>query len=1132
MAVADPALVNAFEVACRDAQVASTRPAAEAALHRLAASPDAVPVALAVAESTSSPVARFHAAAALRAAARDTWSALSLSHRYGPHSLRYWLVNLVFSKPTLLPFERVALLRVAAFLARRSFLEESVPDRDLFFSSLCDSTLAPDTPHHASVAASELIDLLIDEFLAPSLSSAPAVEREILARARHMFTSPAGHMVRLFRAVTATLAHLCSMDAASLTSPSFEARAVPVLSAIYRVVSADFHYTQPNVHSEQLLEDGLSSPSDSLEVVVIYSFSDSKWASFVDDMPALLRMCFVMTASQIAVQNDCESDVLAKAMQIIIAISAISKSSYRTQDVRRNVLTSVMQGINEQKWCSSSIGAVRLAYAEVWRRISCAHGLESVGSVNDNFLEVFTKDTCEEMKSAAVRLAQPDGDEDVFSMDVSDMLLETWANLALQADDGSSITEHKLCPNIERVVYHFIRMSLRASGEAAAVYSNSSHTDVDEDFGFEDTSLDDSRLSVAAILTRFVLPKTVPAIAQSLLQATESVFSWTPAQAQHAKMPLHLYQEDLYFLIRFTCAILADEAKGEYPSIPIQFMPPVYPNHTKNAHDAYQNPPIHARSLISVLMQVAEKETNLINRLGVHCEQASPRVASSLLNTLCRICRTYLVPVATSSPQPSFQEIVGQPFIDLSINCCFVKALEAISRRAFETDIAESAALLLSTLAARASIYPIIRESQVWHNLLRAGAEAYQTLPPTAVQDIGRSLTSVLGDVVAERLLIPAYKSMNDFADVRHVSADAADRAIATVYLLRGAAKCDNVGVATKQTLLRSLQTPEGVVASCAKAFGKVRPDVGRALINLADDIVYSCHSILLEDEERILLSNILKLIKLHTDIVASQMNELSIDELSCDIEDIISLLSRILDEDISADYGEVCFFGLSTVLPLISDAALALPSVSLSFFRFITNLVFRQPEKLSFLPPDLCRKILHTIDVQRGSLNVGSERRGLEAIAALATTELMSDGKKGPSSTVVQAALRGFLTAIFNGIASGSAHMTNMDAAADAILPLLMVNSTGSISMLEELGQALLVSSGNSSDVRQALQELNACASEAGAIYGPDIDKYAPMERNTIRLMAAKKFRKAISTFSEKTRSNLLSAAIEASTQ
>lgn len=1121
--MANTASVAIFEQACSDAQVPSTRAAAERTLEHLVAHPDIVNVALVVATQTNSPFARFHASTALRQAAVRQWRSLPVRLRVGRESLRNVLVQLVLSGRNLSSLERGSLLRTAATLARQAYLEENAADREVFFDSVCAAAVSQ-ADILPSTSATELLNVLLEEFTQPSLpASCTALDRELLVQTRASFISTSGHLVPLLQAASAVLNRVLT-ETSEQNRPEFDPRSLPALSAIYVALTTD--PSQPVLTAEEAaVEFGDDTVFEVHENVVINSFIGPEWASVMEHLPHILRICLRFTTSHGTFSSSELPDVVVRATHVISSVAAISHKCFRSQEDSLTVLAMLMDGVHGQGWAESENGAIRLAHADMWLSVSCAHGLTYLERLGSKCLQLFTESTCSEMNRAAVLCSFVGSEDDMYAMDVADVLLRTWANLALQGDDGCTENMHRLSENIAKVMVHFTRMSLRGFGDNTELYA-ASQQDAEEDFGFEDMSIADTRVGTAAILMRYVVVDMAPAIVQSLHACSEAVIKWADIVTKSKRSStLDVYQEDLFFLIRLAVAVLADEAKGEHPSVPVQFLP--LPSQGGNI-DGQNHSELSAQVqlLLSALFDVSQKETMLIEKRGVHCDEASPRVGAAILVALSRVARTYLIPLSTGGNSPPASEIViGSGMMHNGRVGCLKKAMEGISKRGFEPDVAEAAAGLLSTLATGSSVYPDIRNSEVWHSLLNAGTQAYQTLPAQAVRLLGKSLTVVLGDVVSDHLLLPAYNSLQSFAEAKDQSADAADRAIATLNLLRGAAECDfaTKGARTQQALLMFVQAPNGIAFSCAKAFGRVRPDVARTLIRLADDIVSSALPILPEAASRELLTNVVTIVQMHASIVASYMTEVSDDELGTDIAEIVGVMSRILDEEAGVDVGEACYYGLATLLPIMSDGLLSLPSVSVGFFQLILQLVYKHPNKLVLGQPDFSGKILQTIDLQRTSVNIGSERRSLEAIASLAKARVTMM-KDGPSSGVVDAALFRFLKSIFDGIASGSAHMSNLDAAADALLPLVHLKQNGHSSAFEQLGQALLTASGNDGNVRAAMQYLAQTASEAGVVHGFQGKSVAA--RST-QIQASKAFRESVVNFSTTTRKCLLSIAI-----
>lgn len=1143
-------LVAAFEQASDDAQVAATRPAAEHTLSTLSSRSDSISLALFVLQSTTSSVARFYAAATLRSAARERWHSIPHLHRYGPTSFRHFLVNLVLSRPNLLQFERVAILRTAAYLTHRVYLEEPNDLRNDFYSFLSATVSSHQTSPHDVFVTIELMDLILDEFLSSSATSTTSfnfVERKLFVSCRNVFTSPQGHILLFFQSALQMLQNLLTIaPVSSFESSEFSARAVPALSIIHRIITTDF-YSDPVPTTDRQAIGPLSSAnsSDALEPVVINNFNSPEWQPLVRLIPFVLNVSLTVISALISSPTTSpDSSVLTYALNTVTAVAAVSHNSYNIEPSSQSALAIIMEGTCNTRWSASLLRPVRLAYAEVWRRVSCAHGITKVVQLSSNYIATFTADTCDQMKATARHMFEtPDPNGDLFSLDIIDLLMETWANLALQADDGSALANNPLSASIEQVVIHFISVFLRTSGEFSSRFRGTL-PDLEEDMGFEDSSLDDSRISVTAILTRFVLDKTVPALTQSLLKTCEKIVRWPLGEPNANGLPLDLYQEDLFFLIQLCSAVLTDEAKGEYPSVPTQFLPPSIIDGSGNGQRTKHT---FAQQLISALLNVAEEETRLLQERSVHCSEASPRVGSAVLDSLSRIMQTYLAPLNTSHVAVTFEIVGGIEAVSRARKICFKKCMEGLTMRGFENDVAESAGRLLASIATASKQFPELKDITVWEGILQSGVQAFEALPPSTVQNVGKSLVTVLGDSVAERMIIPAVNSLDALTGSQSHWANAGERVVTIINLLRGAARCDVSGDYTRRVLLQSLKVPEGTAARCVRSFGSLRPDVSRSLLRLADEVIYSSIPFLNDKDCKELMSNVVALIKMHVDIVQACS-----DDIGTDVEEMLLVLTHVLDEEVEVNVGEACFQGLSTILALLNEAVLDIPAVNKVYFGFVAQLVSAHADRLCQLPEDFCSKILQSINVQRLSYDPGSERKALEAISALARSQLSKDqqcNREGSeilfgsgwdrsaknnnfrSYRVVGQGLQEFLCHIFETITKGGAHMTNLDAAADALLPLLHIHYKDEagqmVSAFDKAGLALMKSSGNSKALHEALMRLGQAANEAGVAHGFRVHdgemsqletRDGSYERSAL-LQASRKFREAVAQFSQEAR-------------
>ena len=113
-------------------------------------------------------------------------------------------------------------------------------------------------------------------------------------------------------------------------------------------------------------------------------------------------------------------------------------------------------------------------------------------------------------------------------------------------------------------------------------------------------------------------------------------------------------------------------------------------------------------------------------------------------------------------------------------------------------------------------------------------------------------------------------------------------------------------------------------------------------------------------------------------------------------------------------------------------------------------------------------------------------------------------------------------------GIASGDAFASNMDASADALLPLIHVRQGGRTSAFEKIGRELLAEAENSPTLRAAIQELGHSAAVAGVSFGFSRPSTSHASSNRLaELQASKSFRESVMRFSDIARKCLLSVAI-----
>ncbi len=1118
MSRVDPSFVSAFEQLCRDAQVPATRAAAEASLLQLRESDDAVNQAVGVIETSSSSVARFHAAAVLREVVLNRWNLLPQEQRYGPASLRVWAVTVVANNTTMMPFERKSVLGAAAAFFRRAYIEEPAQSQQSFLQLLSDVATRRDSPTSAAVAALELLDMLAEEFLTPK--SLKGVEIEIMTRARPQFLKGDGHVVTIFRAaldsLRTTIAITSELDPATL-----ESRCNPALGVLARTLTLSL--TKPDFQAPEV-SDEANGQSGDMELASVLRL-DASWTPLVTQVLEAVQISFNLIDIASSYSQDSEEAQLPNAAtQVILAASAISKSSYPSTEMASSLLRHMLSGVEGQHWISSDDSSERVAYAEVWRQVSSSHGLQGLTVFGEEVFKTFANNTCEELRRNSELLLSASQDDLLGIMDITDLLLETWATFAYECSNAGPQVGQVLEPLIGKVFVEYVEMAVRSAHmeklPAGSVSCGLAEELEEEDMGFDDASAEESRKIAAAALARFSLIEATRVLVGFLENRCEKAFFGQNSATSADSSMASIVQEDVYFLIELIAAVLADSCSGELPSVPDAIMGHMSASTTDTSK-------VCGHTLFSSLIRASSSETRLLEQKGVHCDEASPRVGRAFLGAFERIARTYLVP--SEKPEEAFAVIGGEEFAIQAREYSLTKAMQALQGRFFEPEVAEAASSLLQTLAGGSKKYTDVQTSAVWKELLNSSIESFQRLTPAAVEGIAIALTTVLGDAVAENLVVPASRSLVSLISAQTLLPDAAERCIVSINLLKGVARCQNVGPKSLCALAESMAL-EGNVARSAIFFQPARFDVMWSAILLADDVLFGRLSLISNEDAQQLLSNAMYLIHQHTVSLLKNGDRIPLEDAVIGIERILQLLQHILDESPPASMAEYLFRGLSSLLPCMSDSFLEYPMIKKSYFDFIAGLVSRYPQPVLSLPFDLCYKILQSLKMELFCQDSSSERRSLQAVGSLAK-EFAAKDLLHENTSRMETELAGLLESILTSLARGSAFTDNVAAASETILPLIYLKGPGSQQHFEAIGNKLIAEGGNQSEMVEILNALRDRATAASVWHG---FKNQPVPQGStrppviMRRLATKEFKEAVLEFSVRSRDVFLRAATQ----
>lgn len=1096
----EAAYVAAFEQLCRDTQVPSNRVAAEAELEMLRKRDDVVQMFMLLVERCESPQAVYHAAAALRSGVLVRWRVLTPAER---SNVRMWALQIVVRAPPpgLQPFVRRAVLRVASGCFRRAHTEESRTESDAFIAQLAHAAASDG---FNAIAASECLELCAEEFIVPSkreLASAEPMELEMLRRARPAFLSGNGLVVQVFRAAKDALRHAVA-QAHCLQPAEFEAVCTPALSLLARVLTpriVNLDSDHNDNDNEKVKRDGQGAAAQELPSVLRV---DASWKPLIEQVLETTQLAFqVIECARKYPQGDVE-DLTDHARQVILGASAVSRSSYPTEQAAASTLQVILSTIEQQQWCTAEESTERLAYAEVWRQVSCSHGLEGLSPFGTHVFDTFAEKTCSTFRKVAIELVCASQDELYSVLDSADLLLETWAAFSYDSRANEASVLQVLQPLFEKVFMEYVHLSMKSIHAERLPQDRPIGGLADEleeeDMGFDDTSAEESRWASAAALGRLSIQKCAIFLAKLTQELAERVFYKYSAETPMKATISTIAQEDLYFAIHLVTAVLADADEREIPSVPDALRKDMMENVQELNKTA-------GHSLFSVLVRVATMETNILKEKGAHSNEASPRVGRAILDAFQRVARTYLVPDSTDI---AFDVIGGEQFANQARIYALNKALEAVNVRSFDPEMAEAAANLMRTLARAARNYQDVRNSDLWPVLLASGIEAYQRLSPEAVEDIASALTCVLDDSsISDRLVVPAVRALPGLVARQNELPDVAERCIACITLLKGVARCPGVGQKSFAALMEALGDFEGSVKHVATLFQPDRFEVARVALNLVDDMLRDRLGLLEVNDANRLLTAALGLVAVHAESVRTHVKHVALDDCVRSVQCILELLQHIVDERPAPELAQYALRGLSALLPCMSEEFLAYPAMKKGYFDLVTSLASTYPLSVLALQPELRAQVLASLRLELFSRNTRAERKGLEAVAQLAR-----NARHGDSD--VAKLLAELCAAIVVAVARGAAFGRNIDAAADAVL--LMLSPHNAQPCFDGVASEMARSGASADDIKDIVGNLRTRAGMA---------QQQPCNSVADRRAAARQFKEAVLEFSVRCRDALLKA-------
>ncbi|XP_048236240.1 exportin-4 isoform X1 [Ricinus communis] len=1102
--------MQAIELACSSIQMHMNPAAAEATIMSLNQSPHPYKACQFILENSQVANARFQAAAAIRDAAIREWSFLTGDDKKS--LISFCLCYVMQHAGSSDGYVQVKVSSVAAQLIKRGWLDFTAAEKETFFYQVNQAVLGI---HGIDVQFSGInfLESLVSEF-SPSTSSAMGLPREFHEQCRMSLEL---NYLKTF--------YCWARDAAvgvtkKITESDNEVPEVKVCTAglrlMLQIMNWDFRYNIPATKAGiDVFSPGVRADSSSLkrsECVVVQlgpAWRDvlisSGHVGWLLGLYAALRGKFACGGYWL----DCP--IAVSARKLIVQFCSLTGTIFHPdneliQEQHLLLLLSgiiqwidppdaVSQAIESGKSESEMLDGCRalLSMATVTTPFAFDQLLKSIRPFGT--LALLSTLMCEVIKV----LMTNNTDEETWSWEARDILLDTWTTLLMSMDGTGG---NPLLPP-EGILAASNLFALIVESELRVASASAMNDKDDSDYLQASISAMDERLSSYALIARAAVDVTIPLLARlfsecfSRLHQGRGIIDPTPTL------------EELYSLLLITGHVLADEGEGETPLVPHTIQ-----THFVDTVEADKHPTVVlSRSLGSrtcygtkgrikpftsgLIIKFAEQSLDPEMRTSVF----SPRLMEAVIWFLARWSCTYLMPEefrdsninAGHDNEYQFRQLQsrkallsffgehnqGKPVLDTIVRISVTTLLSYPGEKDLQ---GLTCYQLLHSLVRRKNICIHLVVLDSWRELANAFAnEKVLFLLNTANQ---RSL--------AQTLVLGASGMRNSDASNQYVRDLMSPM---TNYLVELSKKSNLKSVAQQPDVILSvsclLERLRGAASASEPRNQRALYEMGFSVINpvlvLLDvykhesavvyillkfvvDWVDGQISYLEAQETAAIVDFCMRLLQLYSShnigkisvsLSSSLLSEAQTEKYK-DLLALLQLLSSLCSKDLvdfssdpieaqGTNISEVVYFGLHIVTPLISLELLKYPKLCHDYYSLLSHMLEVYPETIARLNSEAFAHVLGTLDFglrHQDTEVVSMCLRALKALASFHYKETRA-GKiglgshamnfKDPQGNLQEGILSRFLRLLLQLLLFEDYSTDLVGSAADALFPLIL---------------------------------------------------------------------------------------------
>ncbi|KAL9165123.1 hypothetical protein ABFS82_06G150000 [Erythranthe guttata] len=1085
------ATMQAIEVACHAMQMHVNPAAAEATIVSLRESRRPYQACQFIIENSQMANARFQAAGIIRHAALREWGLLEADVRRGLVSFCLCFIMKHATLPDGYVLVKVASL--GAQLLKRGWLDFTAAEKEAFFIQVKQAVSGVHGLDVQFVGIS-FLESLVSEF-SPTTSSAMGRPREFHEQCR--ISLEQDYMKGLYSWVQ----HAAFNVSNRITEADSEIPEIKVCSAalhlMLQILNWDFQSKKAGENSKRGLDvfcDG-KQESNSLrrfECTLVQPGPEWRDVLISSGHVGWLLNFYTALRKKFSCEGywlDCPLAVSARKLivQFCTLTGAIfpSDSGHMQRQHLLQLLAGIVQWMEPPDAVSDAIKSGK-SESELLDGCRALLSLATVTSplIFDELLKslrpygtltLLSAVMCEVFKDLMTNHTE----EDTWSSEARDILLDTWIVLLMQLD--ASGHNHSLpAEGISAAADLFaviVESELKAASESAF------NDDDEHDYLQASVTAMDERLSSYALIARAAIGSAIPLLTKLFSERIMRLH-----QGRGISNPTETLEE-LYSLLLITGHVLADEGQGETPLVPKEIK-----SHYANVLEMDKHPVI---MLSGSIIKFAEQSLDPVVRTSFF----SPRLMEAVVWFLARWSLTYLMPSEESVEHRSSYENCNDALLRSKhpTNALFSFSgendrgkivLDIIIRISLSTLVsypgekdlqALTCYQLLHGLVKRKSIITHLVTLDSWRDLANAFANERVILSLNAAHQ--RSLAQTL-TVSACGMKTP--ESSNEY--IRSLTSHM------TAYLVELSSKNDLKAIAQQPDIILLVSCLLERLRGVARAS---EPRVQNAIYQMGFSVMNPVLTFLQTYKDESVV--VYLLLKFVTDWVEGQIIYLEAQETAAvvefcmrllqlysahnigkisvslsnslrtadadkykDLRALLQLLSNLCSKDLvdfasepieayGTNISQVVYTGLHIIAPLITPELLKYPKLCHSYFSLLSHLLEVYPEIIEQLSVEAFSHILGTLDFGLHHQDVEAVDLCLRAVKALASHHYKDRGAgkiglgshatsyNDPNGNFHESVLSRLLRSLMQLLLFEDYSTELVSSAADALLPLIL---------------------------------------------------------------------------------------------